>query len=150
MKKLATIILSAILALSLTACSEETEHSDVEFEISYEVGEKGWNKTFLSRAGLDNIDEPEGTKIFSEDENGNVAFTITPANKTTLRNLASAIHSEMGNMSDKYEPKLFEEALDTDTHFKLDYYLSFKAGKKNVSLEMNLEGDVLNGTISFS
>ena len=150
MKKLVTLTISLILAMSLTACSEETKTSDVEFEVSYEIGENGWNKTYLSRAGLDNIEEPEGTKTFSEDENGNVSFTITTANKTTLRNLASAIHSEIGNMSDRCEPKLFEDALDTDTHFKLEYYLAFKAGKKNVSLEMNLEGDILKGTISFS
>ncbi len=151
MKKTFFILMSICLTLSFASCGEvaesvETESDDIKYEQSYADENNDWKRSLLSKAGLDNVEEPEGEKVFTTDENGNVTFTVAPATKETLSTMALNVYSELGNITDKINPVIMEDALDSETHFKVEYTL----GSKKISLELTLNESVLTGQIIYS
>ena len=145
MKKVFLCLISICLVLSFASCEDKTESKEIVYEQSYDDEATEWKPSLLSKAGLDNIEEPEGKKVFSKDENGNVTFTVTPATAEMLSKMASNVFSELGNITDNRTPFSIDEALDSENHFKVEYVL----GSAKVSFELTLEGNVLTGQIVY-
>jgi hypothetical protein len=145
LKKLFALFICVCVSASLASCGEGTESSEIVYEQSYDDGGDDWKLSLLSRAGLDLIEEPEGEKVFKEDENGNFTFTITPADTTKLSGLSSSIYSKIKNLSDDIQPFSYTEALDSENHFKVKYTL----GKKKVTVEITLTENVLEASVNF-
>ncbi len=145
MKKVILSLITLCIVFSCASCGSEDDSSE-SFIVSYEVEEDGWNRSLLSKAGLDNIIEPEGEKSFTEDGDGNIVFTVTPADPTILEELASTIYQAASNYSET-EPFLYSDTLNDDkTHFKVKYSLP----GYDVTVELSLNESVLSCDIKFS
>ena len=144
-KKLFILCICICLSVSLVSCGSGKSPSDMVYEQSFDDADKEWKPSLLSRAGLEYLEEPAGNKTFTEGENGNFTFTITPADPEVLSGFASGIYSRVSNLSDKIQPSVYSEALDSETHFKVTYDLA----KETVCVEMSLAENVLNVSVTF-
>ena len=76
MKKTLLIVLCFCFVLSFASCSEGENSDYVSFEPFFNDENDDWKTSLLYKAGLSNIVEPEGEKVFKEEENGNFSFKI--------------------------------------------------------------------------
>ncbi len=144
LKKVLFLILSLAFVFSLTSCNEEDKS---QFEaLSFDDASSEWKPSLLYKAGLENMVEPDGTKTFSEDENGNVTFTVTPADEHLLTTVATGVFSKISNFTSEITPSSFDDAFESETKFKLSY----KNGDTPVIFELSLENGILKGTISYN
>ena len=144
MKKIIFVLLASLAVLSMASCGEKAESSNAFIEQSYE-DTSSWKKSLLAKAGLAEIAEPEGEKVFTEDENGNFKFTMTPADSSSLNGMAQSFKSKAAHFADDISHSPIPNESGAETEFTMSYTLN----NKKVSIKMSLENSMLTVEFTF-